>query len=127
LDFVELKQAIEGATGMTQDALHIYGAVLIQLGAAALSRRGVGHPLPWLCVLAVELVNEWADLRFAPVVGATELWAGLHDIWNTMLLPTVLLLLARTAPWLFRPGRSMRSTRHRSDQADRERLAKDPR
>ena len=32
-----------------------------------------------------------------------EIDAGLHDLWNTMLLPSLLLLLARFAPGLVAP------------------------
>lgn len=108
VSFVELKEAIELSTGLGQDALHIYAALLIQILAAAVLRRGIGHPLPWLCVLAAELVNEWLDLRATPL-GMRDVWASVHDLWNTMLLPSLLLLIARFAPGLLRPERSRRS------------------
>jgi hypothetical protein len=38
-----------------------------------------------------DLVEQW------------EIDAGLHDLWNTMLLPTLLVLLARFAPNLVAP------------------------
>ena len=87
-----------------KDALHIYAALLIQLGAAKLSRRSLGHMLPWLAVFGLELVNEMLDLVRGgePVLRPWQVVAGLHDIINTMILPTVLLLLCRRDPSLFR-------------------------
>ena len=102
MTFVDIKETIELATGLSQDALHIYAAVLIHLLAAALSRRGLSHPGPWLCVLILELVNESLDLRAGALLGQTDPAASVHDLWNTMLLPTVLLAAARLAPRLFR-------------------------
>jgi len=102
LSFIELKEAIELATGLSQDALHIYAAFIIQIAAAALSRRGLAHPLPWLCVLLAELVNEALDVRALPEGTEADLWASAHDIWNTMLLPTLLFASARLSPWVLR-------------------------
>jgi hypothetical protein len=103
VDFVEFKLSLEQVAGLSQDALHIYAALVIQIVVAAVSRRGVGHAMPWLCVLAAELANEWMELRAYRVVTQVELLASLHDVWNTMLLPTLLLILARVAPWLLNP------------------------
>jgi hypothetical protein len=102
LNFVELKLAIEAITGLSQDALHIFAAVIIQLCVAAVLRRGVGNPLPWAVVLLAELVNEWADIHIDGVFERPETWTSLHDVWNTMLLPTLLLIAGRWAPWLLR-------------------------
>lgn len=76
-----------------KDALHIYVAIVIQISFAILTRRSLGHALPWLAVLAIEMINEVHDgwLGYSASAGA-------HDIINTMVLPTVLLLLCRYAP-----------------------------
>ena len=92
-----------------KDALHIYAAFAIQLGAAKLSRRSLGHALPWLWVLALELINEVFDLGrgMEPVVRPWQVVSAVHDIINTMILPTVLLVLVRRkSPLLYwdRPG-----------------------
>lgn len=97
---MEVKQSIEVATGLSQDALHIYLALFIQMLVAAVSRRGLGHFLPWLCVLLLELANEWVDLRSTEMTTEVGKWASIHDLWNTMLVPTLLLLIGRFAPWL---------------------------
>ena len=102
MSFIELKEAIELTTGLSQDALHIYAAFIIQIAVAALSRRGLAHAFPWLCVLLAELVNEGLDIRSLPEGTEADLWASAHDIWNTMLLPTLLLASARLAPSVLR-------------------------
>lgn len=89
---------------IAKDALHIYLAFVIQVSAAALFRKPLSSGLPWLTVLLFELVNEGLDmwlgeelhLKQWQIVGAA------HDLINTMILPTVLLLLCRYAPGLFR-------------------------
>lgn len=87
-----------------KDALHIYAALAIQVAAAKLSRRSLGHALPWLWVLALELINEVFDLGrgMEPVVRPWQVVSAVHDIINTMILPSVLLLLVRHAAGLFR-------------------------
>jgi hypothetical protein len=48
----------------------------------------------WLIVFAAELFNEYADLQgVAP--GEATIDAALHDLYNTMLWPTVILLFGR--------------------------------
>jgi hypothetical protein len=101
MDWVQFKDYLSQATSLHQDALHIYAAVLVQLAAAALVRRPIAHPLPWLILLAVLSANEAMDLR--ETEKAIEQWqiaGGLRDLFNTMAVPTLLLLAARYAPSL---------------------------
>lgn len=86
-----------------KDALHIYAALVIQIVVAKLSRRSLGHFLPWLAVLAIELVNEGLDIFRGgePRLMPWQVVSAVHDIFNTMILPTVLLMLCRHAPSLF--------------------------
>ncbi len=86
-----------------KDALHIYAAVAIQIAAAILSRRSLGHLLPWLAVLGVALVNEALDVVLGQEQNLQpwQVVGGVHDLINTMVLPTLLLLLCRGAPGLF--------------------------
>lgn len=94
---------------LDKDALHIYAALAIQLAAAKLSRRTVGHLLPWFAVLGIELVNEWIDLLRGreTVIKPWQIVSAVHDIVNTMILPTLLLLLCRKNSELFQwPGKS---------------------
>lgn len=108
MDWYQVKMMLVGITGLHMDALHVHAGVLLQLGAALVLRRSIASPLPWMAVLAVALLNEGYDLR-------AEIWptrdeqyaAAIKDMWNTMLLPTLLMLGCRLVPRLFhRGGRS---------------------
>lgn len=99
MEWIDLKHWLSDVTGLDNDALHIYAALFIQLGVAVLFRRSLASFGPWLAVLAALLVNEWLDIYLPE--GPIEQWqidGGIQDLWNTMLLPTILLLLARFAP-----------------------------
>lgn len=90
---------------VAMDALHIYAAVLIQMLAAWLLRRPLSSLWPWLAVLVAEGANEALDLLEGDTV-SLESWqidGAVHDLVNTMVLPTLLLLLVRYAPRLFEP------------------------
>lgn len=101
IGWFEFKNYLSQVTHLQQDALHIYAAVLIQFAVAIVLRRSLASTIPWLCMIALLLINELFDLSEPgkPI----ELWqvlGGVHDIWNTIALPTVLLLAARFAPSL---------------------------
>jgi len=101
MEWVEFKEYLSQVTDLDQDSLHVYAALLIQLGAAALLRRPVAHPAPWLAVLAVLTVNEAIDLGAGGRgIEPWQILGGLRDLLNTMALPTVLLLAARYTPGL---------------------------
>ena len=57
-------------------------------------------------MLALELVNEVIDVVRGgePHLMPWQVVSGVHDVINTMILPTVLLLLCRRAPALFKFG-----------------------
>lgn len=101
MDWYHVKLVALEATNLSRDALHIFGGVGGQIAAAVLLRRTLASPLPWLAVLVVELANEWFDLTYE-TWRDRPMWPGsVHDVWVTMLVPTMLLLLARYAPALF--------------------------
>ncbi|HEX8468523.1 MAG TPA: hypothetical protein VF620_12035 [Allosphingosinicella sp.] len=100
MDNEVIKAAVAAWTGLDRDALHIYVALIIQLASAALLRRTLASPWPWLIVLAFALANEWLDIFRDDLVEDWEKAGSLHDLWNTMLLPTLLLLVSRFAPGL---------------------------
>ena len=110
MDWHHVKDWLEASSGLDMDALHVYAGVLIQILAAAILRRSLRSPLPWLIVVAAIAANEYYDLHY-------EVWPERHrqymesvkDGWNTMLLPTLLLLLTRFAPSLF-TGRTRPAT-----------------
>jgi hypothetical protein len=103
LDWPQIKDTIAVLTGLERDALHIYAALLVQVGSALVLRKRLGHWLPWAAILVLAVGNEVLDAFGDDLVEQWELDAGLHDLWNTMLLPTLLLLLVRFAPALFVP------------------------
>ena len=104
VDWLWLKAQITNAT-VERDALHIYAALIVQLAACFLLKRPLGSWLPWLIVLLAELANEGLDLLLEkePFIHEWQIVGSIHDLVNTMILPTILLLLARHAPSLFRP------------------------
>ena len=109
MSWIDFKNYLTQVTDLSQDALHIYGAVLIQLAAALLLRRSLASLLPWIVVLVLLLVNEAIDLWLPhETLGEWQMLAGLQDIWNTLALPTLLMLVARFAPSLLtrRPPRA---------------------
>ncbi len=85
--------------GLTNDALHVHGSLLILMVSAIILRRRPDSIWCWLIVLIAELFNEYADMRgFAP--GEDTIDASMHDIYNTMVWPTIILILGR---FLFPP------------------------
>jgi hypothetical protein len=101
MDWIGLKDELARML-LEKDALHIYAAVLIQLVVARWTGRTLGHLLPWNAVLAIELLNEIVDLARGgePRLMPWQIVSGVHDIINTMALPTLLLILCRRAPLL---------------------------
>ena len=101
MNWIEFKDYLSQITDLDQDALHIYAAVLIQIGAAALLRRSLASILPWLAVWAVLIANEAIDLWLpGERIDQWQVTGGIQDSWNTMALPTLLWLLAYYAPGL---------------------------
>ena len=101
MDWEQVKSAISLWTELERDALHIYAAILVQIVAAAALRRSLASLWPWLIVLAAALLNEALDITRDGVFEEWERAAALHDLWNTMLVPTLLAGLVRFAPRLF--------------------------
>ena len=106
MSWSDIKNLLESSTGLAEDALHVYAGVLIQIAAAAVTRRRLSSPVPWLVVLVLAVLNEISDTYLDRRPEEWELSAAKHDLWNTMLLPTVLLLTARFVPQLFAGPRS---------------------
>ena len=101
MNWYEFKEYLSLVTDLDQDALHVYAAVILQLVAAGLLRRSLASILPWLFVLVVLGINEWVDLREpGRPVEQWQVVAAMKDIWNTMAIPTLLLVLGRYLPWL---------------------------
>jgi thiol:disulfide interchange protein len=94
--FQQAKMWLVETLHLAKDALHIYVALLVFFGACLLFRWKAWQWKPWLCVLAVALAGEVWDLgdSFAKSE-RLDFYESLKDLWNTMLVPTLLVLLAR--------------------------------
>lgn len=104
MDWVGMK-ALAAELTVSKDALHVYVAVAVQAGAALAVRRPLSNWLPWFVTLAAVLFNEGLDIALSgePKLEGWQLVAARHDLVNTMVMPTALMLLCRFAPRLFRP------------------------
>ena len=102
-DWYQVKLFLERASGFSMDSLHVIVGVVIQLAVALVFRTSVARPWPWLAVLALELVNEASDFRVErwPQPGM-QFGESAKDVILTMLLPTLILLVARYRPKLLR-------------------------
>ena len=106
MDWYGFKEGVELWTGLHMDALHVHAGIACQLIAALVLRRSLGSIWPLLTVAAIVLLNEAYDLR-------SEVWPNrgdqygesIKDIWNTLLVPTLLMLAVRFVPRLFTGGR----------------------
>lgn len=102
MDWHQIKEWITAESGLNMDALHVHAGVLAQIAVAIVLRKRLSSPWPWLAVAVAAVLNEMYDYSY-------EVWPtredqfleSVKDVWNTMLLPTVLLILARFAPGLF--------------------------
>jgi hypothetical protein len=84
---------------LAKDALHIYVALLVFFGACLLFRWKASQWKPWLCVLGAALAGEAWDLGDAFRNGdVLDFGASLKDLWNTLLVPTGIMALARYSP-----------------------------
>ena len=103
----DVKMFVERSSAFSDDVLHVVAGVFLQLIAAALLRASVARWLPWLIVLALEMLNEWSDFHVDrwPDLGM-QLGESTKDIVLTMTLPTALLVISRWWPALLvRPPR----------------------
>lgn len=106
-DWHQVKAWLEHAIGLNMDALHVYFGLVILIVAALVLRRSLKSPLPWLVLLVLELANEYYDWTYEVWPGPErqiQAAEGIRDIWNTMAVPTFLLVVSRWFPRLFTGG-----------------------
>ncbi len=80
--------------GLTNDAMHIHMSLLLLFVSAILLRRRPDSIWCWLVVLGAEMFNEYADLS-GSTPGEASIEAALHDLYNTMFWPTIIVVLGR--------------------------------
>lgn len=94
--FEAMKFFLIGLTGLAKDALHIYVALALFLGSCLIFGWKTRQWRPWLLVLFAAIVGEVWDLQTALENSQKiRLWQNWQDIWNTMLVPTVLIIVSR--------------------------------
>ena len=92
--WVSYKIWLIDTVGLTNDAMHVHGALLILCVSAILLRRRPDSLWCWLIVFLAELFNEYADLH-GQGPGEATIDAAMHDLYNTMFWPTIILILGR--------------------------------
>jgi len=97
------KLFVEHALSITHDALHIIVGVLLWVALGLLLRRPLTSWLPWSWLFALILWNETVDLWVEKWPDPGQQYGeGAKDLLLTMLIPTILMIAARTRPDLFR-------------------------
>ena len=95
IDPNDAKLQIVHGTGLAKDALHIYVGLTLFILFALTRQRRFASRLAWLLVMLITLTGEIVDyaveLRTGVGVDAGAHW---HDLWNTMMWPSLLFLLA---------------------------------
>ena len=95
-DWIYYKSWLSLASGLSDDVLHLFAGMTLLVLFALVLRRAPWHWLPWLGVLVLESANETYDLtQTSYVTGEGNFPAAWHDLWMTMLWPTVILLSFR--------------------------------
>lgn len=95
--FQSAKLWLIDATGLAKDALHIHVGLAIFIAAALIFRWPLRSWKPWAVALVAALSGEAWDIWDTLAEGRRILpSANWQDLWNTMLWPTAILLLART-------------------------------
>ena len=94
--FQAAKLWLVGSTGLAKDALHVHVGLIVFFAAALIFRWPLKSWKPWAVALAATLAGEAWDIwdTLAADRGIRP-WGNWKDIWNTMLWPSAILLLAR--------------------------------
>lgn len=97
-NFQALKIGLLEFTGLAKDAMHVHIGLIVFVIVRLLWRWRGGWILAWLAALTVALVGEYFDIQGEFMRHEfTSDSAHWHDVWNTMVWPTVLMLVGR---WL---------------------------
>lgn len=100
--WIGYKMRLVEFVGLTNDAMHVHGSIMILFVSAIILRHRPDSVRCWLIVFIAELFNEYADLKgLAP--GEDSIRASVHDLYNTMFWPTIILVFGR---FLFPPRKA---------------------
>lgn len=90
-----LKHGVELALGLSPDAMHIHMSILIFVAWTLVLRTKYEDWRPWILTFLVECANEAIDMS-QPGGSPEANWdATRHDLINTMIAPTIVLIGAR--------------------------------
>ncbi|MGB7374462.1 hypothetical protein [Pontixanthobacter sp.] len=96
IEWQDTKTALATLADLSRDALHIYAALIIFLGACWIFRWRARSVKPWALVLLCQCINEYVDMQnMLADDGVIWIWGTIKDTVNTMILPTLILLAAR--------------------------------
>jgi len=102
--FRETKGWLVDWSGLARDGLHVHIGLIVFFAAALIFRWPLRSWKPWAVALAITLAGEAWDIRDTLAAGGrVRLDYNWQDIWNTMLWPSAILILARTTR-LFGPA-----------------------
>jgi len=102
VEWVQLKEFVEFATGFSRDSLHVIVGVCLHFGLAAAFKIPLSRWLPWCGVFAFAIANELSDIIVEYWnLPARQFGEAVKDIVLTMFIPTLILLVARYVPRLF--------------------------
>lgn len=95
--FQDTKSWLVDWTGLARDGLHIHVGLIVFFAAALIFRWPMRSWKPWAVAIAITLVGEAWDIRDTLASGRRlRLAYYWQDLWNTMLWPTAIVILART-------------------------------
>jgi hypothetical protein len=98
MDFQQWKIDMIDVTGLAKDALHIHIGLLVFVLVRLVWRWRGGWLVAWAVALGFAVGGEWLDILAE--AGRSDIQpdaAHWHDVWNTMLWPTIFLVIGR---WL---------------------------
>ncbi|WP_336962985.1 hypothetical protein [Sphingobium aquiterrae] len=93
----QIKMQIEHVVGFSSDSLHAQVGMLLFIALNRFLRGRSPMLLAWFFLLGLELANEALDMSRPAGSVESDLGSSLHDLINTMIVPTAMLLFWRPA------------------------------
>lgn len=94
--FNDLKTDLSELVHLSRDALHVHLGLAVFFLAMVVLRKSPKSLVPWLCVLGLEVINELFDAAHWRNGTLSFGFSGsLKDVVNTLLWPTVIVVMAR--------------------------------